>query len=293
MPALLHAGYKVVVIDNLSTTFDWLVDPRANLITDNLEDDDLVRGRIRHHGVRAIIHFVGSIIVPGLVGDPLKYYGNHFVTSRALLERSLISGVRHGIFSSIAATHGRPKKMPFGENGPTMLINSYGTSKQITEAMMRNVAVVQSTYYAALRYFNIAGAGLKQRARQSTISATHLIKIGVEEALRKRRAVGADGTDYATPDRIGVRDQINVSDIAAAHGAARDVLDAVDCATHRKLDRRIDGGHPRVQFELLADNRAVHATIDWAPQRAILDTIVADASAWERKPSRVEVAGII
>jgi UDP-glucose 4-epimerase len=294
--ALLDAGHSVVVLDNLSTGFDWLVDPRATMVRGEIEDDALVRATMRDHDVRAVMHFAGSIIVPESVSDPLKYYRNNTVASRALLESAVLSGVRHFIFSSTAATYGTPATVPVAEGDPTVPINPYGMSKLMTEAMLRDVAAAHPINYAALRYFNVAGADPQQRAGQSTVGATHLIKIAVEAALGKRASVGVYGTDYDTPDGTGVRDYIHVSDLAAAHVAALDllvaeprrshtlnagygkgfsvleVLDAVDRVTNMKLSR-------------VADNRAILATLDWTPQRADLDGIVRDALAWERKLS--------
>ncbi|KQS03312.1 UDP-glucose 4-epimerase [Sphingomonas sp. Leaf357] len=307
--ALLDAGYRVVVVDNLTTGFDWLVDPRATLVQGDIEDDDLVRGTIRDHGVGAIMHFAGSIIVPESVSDPLKYYRNNTVASRAVLESAVVCGVKHFIFSSTAATYGTPEKVPVAEGDPTIPINPYGTSKLMTEAMLRDVAAAHPINYCALRYFNVAGADPQQRSGQSTVGATHLIKIAVEAALGKRAGVGVYGTDYDTPDGTGVRDYIHVSDLAAAHVAALavliaepgrshtlnagygrgfsvlEVLDAVDRVTNIKLDRKIEGRRAGDAGELIADNSAILATLDWTPQRADLDGIVADAVAWERKLS--------
>jgi len=304
--ALLDAGHRVVVVDNLTTGFDWLVDPRAMLIQGNIEDDDLIRGALRAHDVRAIMHFAGSIIVPESVADPLKYYRNNTVASRALLESAVACGVRHFIFSSTAATYGTPVSVPVAEGDPTIPINPYGSSKLMTEAMLRDVAAAHPINYCALRYFNVAGADPQGRAGQSTAGATHLIKIAVEAATGKRTSVGVYGTDYDTPDGTGVRDYIHVSDLAAAHVAALDmlvaeptrshilnagygrgfsvqqVLDAVDRVTNMKLDRRLEGRRAGDAGELVADNRAILATLDWTPQRDDLDTIVKDALAWER-----------
>ena len=304
--ALLDAGHRVVVVDNLTTGFDWLVDPRAMLIQGNIEDDDLIRGALRAHDVRAIMHFAGSIIVPESVADPLKYYRNNTVASRALLESAVACGVRHFIFSSTAATYGTPARVPVAEGDPTIPINPYGSSKLMTEAMLRDVAAAHPINYCALRYFNVAGADPQGRAGQSTAGATHLIKIAVEAATGKRTSVGVYGTDYDTPDGTGVRDYIHVSDLAAAHVAALDmlvaeptrshilnagygrgfsvqqVLDAVDRVTNMKLDRRLEGRRAGDAGELVADNRAILATLDWTPQRDDLDTIVKDALAWER-----------
>jgi len=304
--ALLDAGYRVVVIDNLTTGFAWAVDPRATLIQGNIEDDDLVRGTMRDHNVKAVMHFAGSIIVPESVTDPLKYYRNNTVASRALLESAVVSGVRHFIFSSTAATYGMAEKIPVSEGDPTIPINPYGTSKLMTEAMLRDVAAAHPINYCALRYFNVAGADPLQRTGQSTAGATHLIKIAVEAATGKRDHVSVFGTDYDTPDGTGVRDYIHVSDLAAAHVAALalliarpteshtlnagygrgfsvlEVLDAVDRVTNMKLDRHIGPRRPGDAGALVADNSAILATLDWTPERADLDTIVGDALAWER-----------
>ncbi|MEO7691667.1 MAG: UDP-glucose 4-epimerase GalE [Sphingomonas sp.] len=304
--ALLDAGHRVVVIDNLTTGFAWAVDRRATLIQGNIEDDDVVRPALRDHNVRAIMHFAGSIVVPESVTDPLKYYRNNTVASRALLESAVVCGVPHFIFSSTAATYGTPEKVPVSESDLTVPINPYGTSKLMTEAMLRDVAAAHPINYCALRYFNVAGADPKGRSGQSTAGATHLIKIAVEAATGKRDSVGVFGTDYDTPDGTGVRDYIHVSDLAAAHVAALDllvaeparnhilnagygrgfsvleVLDAVDRVTNMKLNRVVQGRRLGDAGELVADNRAILATLDWRPARDNLDMIVTDALAWER-----------
>jgi len=304
--ALLDAGYRVVVVDNLTTGFAWAVDQRATLVHGNIEDDELVRSTMRAHDVKAVMHFAGSIIVPESVTDPLKYYRNNTVASRALLESAVVCGVRHFIFSSTAATYGMPDKIPVAEGDPTIPINPYGTSKLMTEAMLRDVAAAHPINYCALRYFNVAGADPQQRTGQSTAGATHLIKIAVEAATGKRDHVSVFGTDYDTPDGTGVRDYIHVSDLAAAHVAALalliarpgdshtlnagygkgfsvlEVLDAVDRVTNMKLTRQIGPRRLGDSGALVADNRAILNTLDWTPQRADLDTIVGDALAWER-----------
>ena len=156
--ALLDAGYDVVVVDNLVTGFDWAVDPRATLVRAAIEDDATVRATIRDHGVRAIMHFAGSVVVPESVSDPLKYYRNNTAATRALLESAVVEGVPHFIFSSTAATYGTPVKVPVQEGDPQVPINPYGMSKLMTEAMLRDVAAAHPINYCALRYFNVAGA---------------------------------------------------------------------------------------------------------------------------------------
>lgn len=305
--ALLDAGYEVVVVDNLVTGFDWAVDPRATLVEANVADDERVCATIRDHGVAAIVHFAGSVVVPESVTDPLKYYRNNTAATRSLIESAVSEGVRHFIFSSTAATYGTPAKVPVQEGDPTVPINPYGMSKLMSEAMLRDVAAAHPMNFAALRYFNVAGADPKGRSGQSTIGATHLIKIAVEAATGKRDSVAIFGTDFDTADGTGVRDYIHVSDLAAAHVAAlavlvarpadshilnagygrgfsvNQVLDAVDRVTNQTIERRYAGRRAGDPAELIADNSAILATLDWRPERDRLDTIVEDALAWERK----------
>lgn len=305
--ALLDAGHEVVVLDNLVTGFDWAVDPRASLVVANVADDDAVRAAIREHRVRAIMHFAGSIIVPESVTDPLKYYRNNTAASRSLMESAVAEGVAHFIFSSTAATYGTPERVPIKESDPKAPINPYGMSKLMTEIMLKDVAAAHPINYCALRYFNVAGADPQGRSGQSTVGATHLIKIAVEAAIGKREGVGVYGTDFATRDGTGVRDYIHVSDLAAAHVAALEllverpgeshtlncgygrgfsvleVLDAVDRVTNLKIERRMEGRRAGDPAELVADNGAILATLPWRPERDDLEGIVRDALAWERK----------
>ena len=305
--ALLDAGWDVVVVDNLVTGFDWAVDPRATLVVANIEDDDKVRAAMRDHDVLAVMHFAGSVVVPESVENPLKYYRNNTVASRALIESAVVSGVKHFIFSSTAATYGTPERVPVAEDDPKLPINPYGMSKLMTEIMLKDTAAAHPINYCALRYFNVAGADPGGRSGQSTAGATHLIKIAVEAAIGKRDAVSVYGTDYATPDGTGVRDYIHVSDLADAHlhalehlivnagesltmncGYGRgysvlEVLDTVDRVTNRRIERRMEARRAGDPDALVADNGEILSTLAWRPQRDDLGQIVADALAWERK----------
>ncbi len=304
--ALLDAGHEVVVVDNLVTGFAWAVDPRATLVEMAVEDPR-VMDVIRAHDVRAIMHFAGSVVVPESVSDPLKYYRNNTAASRSLIESAVTAGVPHFIFSSTAATYGTPEKVPVVEGDPTVPINPYGMSKLMTEAMLRDVAAAHPVNYACLRYFNVAGADPEGRSGQSTIGATHLIKIAVEAATGRRGHVGVFGTDFPTRDGTGVRDYIHVSDLADAHVAALgllverpaeshtlncgygrgfsvlEVLDSVDRVTNMTIERRFENRRAGDPAELVADNRAILSALPWRPKRDDLDGIVRDALAWERK----------
>ena len=207
----------MVVIDDLSTGFDWAVPEGAVFAKGDIADARLVARLIAEHGIGAIMHFAGSIVVPESVEQPLKYYLNNTVKSRALIESAVAGGVRHFIFSSTAATYGIPDAVPVAEDAPTEPINPYGWSKLMTERMLKDAAAAHPLNHCALRYFNVAGADPRGRSGQSTAGATHLIKVAVEAATGKRAGVDIYGSDFDTPDGTGVRDYIHVSDLAAAH----------------------------------------------------------------------------
>ena len=304
--ALLDEGWPVVVLDNLSTGFRWIVPETALLVEGDVADRELVGRIITERGITAIMHFAGSAIVPESIVDPLKYYRNNTAASQSLLQTAVATGVRHFIFSSTAATYGCPEHVPVGEDSRTQPINPYGRSKLMTDAMLADVAAAHPINYCALRYFNVAGADPHGRAGQSTAAATHLIKIGVEAATGKRDHVSIFGTDFSTPDGTGVRDYIHVSDLADAHlhalvhlvshpaeslvvncGYGRgysvlQVLDAIDRIAPRPIERRVEARRPGDPDMLIADNRAIRARLGWQPHRDDIATIVADALAWER-----------
>jgi UDP-glucose 4-epimerase len=305
--ALRDAGWPVVVIDNLSTGFEWAVPKDAVFARGDIADGALVGRLIAEHDVGAIMHFAGSIVVPESVEKPLDYYENNTVKSRALIESAVKGGVKHFIFSSTAATYGIPDAVPVEEGAPTRPINPYGWSKLMTEQMLRDASAAHPLNHVALRYFNVAGADPKGRSGQSTAGATHLIKVAVEAAIGKRGHVDIYGSDYDTPDGTGVRDYIHVSDLAAAHVMALEkliadpaashvmncgygrgfsvleVLDAVDRVTNLTIERRLKPRRAGDPPALVADNGRILATLPWRPARDDLDTIVADALAWERR----------
>jgi UDP-glucose 4-epimerase len=305
--ALIDAGHRPVVIDNLVTGFRWAVAEETPFYEGDISDETLVADIFAKEDINAVMHFAGSIVVPESVENPLKYYHNNTAKTRSLIDSIIKAGIRHMIFSSTAATYGIPKESPVREDMPTLPINPYGTSKLMTEFMLRDVAAVHDFNYCALRYFNVAGADPKGRSGQSTVGATHLIKIAVEAALGKRDSVGVYGTDYATEDGTGVRDYIHVADLAAAHVIALEaltadpatshtlncgyghgysvlqVLDAVDRVTNNQLVRKLEGRRAGDPDSLISDNRGIIARFGWQPKYDDLDTIVQHALAWERQ----------
>ena len=304
--ALRDAGWPVVVIDNLVTGFRWAVPDEVPFHHGDIADEALLARIFANHAIGAVMHFAGSVVVPESVSDPLKYYGNNTAATRSLLAAAVAAGVPHFIFSSTAATYGIPAHSPVAEDCPQQPINPYGMSKLMSEIMLRDVAAAHPLNFAALRYFNVAGADPQGRAGQSTAGATHLIKVAVEAALGKRPGVDVFGTDFATPDGTGVRDYIHVSDLAAAHVLALEallaaphqsltvncgygrgysvleVLDAVDRVTNQQILRRFGPRRPGDPDSLIADNRLIRATLPWHPRHAELDTIVSHALQWER-----------
>ena len=217
---LTDAGHEVVVLDNLTTGFKWALPPAATLVVGDIGDQELAQSVIARQKVTAIIHFAGSIVVPESVADPLGYYLNNTVKSRALMAAAVASGVTQFIFSSTAAVYGMAKDMPVRETTLLEPMSPYGSSKLMTEIMLRDTSLAHDFNYVALRYFNVAGADPQGRTGQSTKGATHLIKVACETALGKRPGMDVFGTDYDTPDGTCVRDYIHVKDLARAHMAA-------------------------------------------------------------------------
>ena len=305
--ALRDAGHPVAVIDNLCTGFRFAVPEDVPFYEGDIADEALLARIFAEQGTRAVMHFAGSIVVPESVENPLKYYENNTVKSRALIEAVVKAGVPHLLFSSTAATYGMPDVSPIAEDTPQRPINPYGWSKLMTEQMLADTAAAHQMNFGALRYFNVAGADPQARSGQSTAGATHLIKVACEAALGKREAVGVFGTDYDTPDGTGIRDYIHVSDLAAAHVLALDalvadparsltmncgygrgfsvleVLDAVDRVTGTRIRRDFGPRRAGDAGALVSDPSLLKATTGWQPRFADLDTIVAHALAWERR----------
>ena len=303
--ALADAGERVVVLDDLSTGFRSAIPKTVPLIVGDVGDEAMVTDLIRTHSVSEIIHFAASIVVPDSVRDPLSYYRNNTANSRALIETAVKHGVRHFIFSSTAAVYGNPERMPVGEDDRTAPTSPYGSSKLMTEIMLRDAGAAHGLRHVILRYFNVAGADPLGRTGQSTRGATHLIKVAVEAALGRRAKVDVFGTDYPTPDGTCIRDYIHVSDLVAAHSAALAYLrgggasTTLNCGYGRGFSvldvietvKRISGVDFMVEFagrragdpaQIVAACERARSTLGWQPQFDDLATIIAHALAWER-----------
>jgi UDP-glucose 4-epimerase len=282
---LADAGESVVALDNLATGFDWAVAEGVPLIVGDTGDQPLVASIIAEHKIEAVIHFAASTVVPESVAEPLAYYRNNTVNSRALIETAIKGGVRHFIFSSTAAVYGNPERMPVAEDAPIMPMSPYGASKLMTETMLRDAGRAHGLGYVILRYFNVAGADPKLRTGQSTRNATHLIKVATEAALGLRPKVDVFGTDYPTPDGTGVRDYIHVSDLARAHSDALRHLRAGAVKRVSGVDFRVEvaARRPGDPAQVVAAADRARTLLGWRPRLDDLSTIVSHALAWQKK----------
>jgi UDP-glucose 4-epimerase len=301
---LLDRGEDVIILDNLSTGFEWLAPEGVRLYVGETGNQSLVAAIIRAHDVQSLIHFAASIVVPDSVSDPLGYYLNNTVNSRALIEAAVKGGVKHMIFSSTAAVYGTPDKSPIAEDDRMNPESPYGMSKLMTEVMLRHASEAHGLKHVILRYFNVAGADPRGRTGQSSERATHLIKVAAEAAVGKRDGMSVFGTDYPTPDGTCIRDYIHVSDLARAHSAALDhlrkggangtfncgygrgfsVLDVIDTV------KKVSGKDFKVSLSprragdpagLVAENARIRGTLGWEPRLDDLETIVRHALTWE------------
>jgi UDP-glucose 4-epimerase len=298
-------GERVVVLDNLSTGFREAV-IGAELVIGDTADRSTVDHVLQSRGVDTVMHFAAHTIVPESVRDPLKYYANNTCATRNLLAACSAAGVAHFVFSSTAAVYGMPANGIADEGTPTLPINPYGSSKLMSEWMLRDLAAATPMRHAILRYFNVAGCDPGGRIGQSTPNATLLIKVACEHAVGKRKQLSVFGTDYDTADGTCIRDYIHVDDLAGAHLKAldylrgggdpvtlncgyghgysvREVIDAVERVGGKRLNvveepRR--AGDPPM---LIARSTQLKTLLDWQPRHDDLDFIVATALEWERK----------
>jgi UDP-glucose 4-epimerase len=301
-------GEQVVAIDNLSTGFRQAV-LSAPLIVGDIGDRELLAAVLREHRIDTVMHFAANTIVPESVRDPLKYYGNNTCATRNLLDSCVRAGVRQLVFSSSAAVYGNPVGGICDEQLALAPVNPYGTSKLMSEWMLRDQAASSDFRYVSLRYFNVAGSDLQGRIGQSTRAATLLIKVACEAIVGKRPHVAIFGTDYDTPDGTGVRDYVHVEDVARAHvdaldylrrgGAAavfncgysrgysvREVLDSVQRIAGSRLAIREQPRRPGDPPTLIARAERIRLQLGWTPQLDNLDAIVDSALRWERKLQR-------
>ena len=300
-----EAGEKIVVLDNLGRGFRQAV-TAGELVVGDVGDHALVSRLLADHSVDTVMHFAAHTIVPESVAQPLKYYGNNTCSTRVLLQACVENSVKNFVFSSTAAVYGMPEQGYADEESPTRPINAYGTSKLMSEWMLRDVAAASALRYVALRYFNVAGSDPGGRIGQSTPGATLLTKVACEAMVGKRPHVSVFGSDYPTPDGTGMRDYLHVEDLAAAHLNALDYLRGSGTSVTlnvgyghgysvREVLRMVEtvGGKPLVIREegrragdpayLVARADRIRAELGWRPRYDDLAAIVTHSLAWEQK----------
>ena len=299
------SGENVVTLDNLCTGFEAAV-THGELVIGDTGDEALLEKIFDEHDIDTVMHFAAHTIVPESVANPLKYYGNNTSSSRTLLDVAQRRGVNHVVFSSTAAVYGIPPDGKASEATPTRPINPYGSSKLMTEWMLRDLAKAGGPGYVALRYFNVAGCESTGTIGQSTPKATLLVKVACEAAVGRRPGVSIFGTDYPTPDGTGLRDYIHVEDLATAHLDAlsylrdggksatlncgyghgysvREVLEAVEKVNGKPLNISEEPRRPGDPPELVAVAKKIRTVLGWEPKFDDLETIVRTSLDWERK----------
>lgn len=306
---LSESGRTVVVYDNLSTGFSAALTHGEELVEGELADSERLAKLFQRYNFTTVLHFAAAIIAPESVSQPLKYYGNNTRNTLGLLEVCVKYGVRRFIFSSTAAVYGIPDGGVASEDSTLTPINPYGTSKLMSEWMLRDVAAAHGIHYVALRYFNVAGADQQARMGQRTPEATHLIKVACQAALGLRDNISVYGIDYPTHDGTGIRDYIHIEDLASAHlyaleylenggestamnvgyghgSSVREVLEVVKKVSG--VDLKIVEAERRQgdPASLVAKADKIGILTGWQPRFNNLETIVADAWRWESRLAR-------
>lgn len=303
--ALHAAGFQPVVYDNFEKGHDWAIRWGPSVAGD-LADPDLLVQTLRGHGIRAVIHFAAHAYVGESMTDPGKYFRNNVANSIALLEAMREAEADTLVFSSSCATYGIPDSVPIDEETPQLPVNPYGDSKRFVERMLAWQEQAHGLKWAALRYFNAAGADADGEIGEEHDPETHLIPLVIQAALGQRGAIRVFGTDYPTPDGTCLRDYIHVDDLARAHVAAlnhllqggesaafnlgtgqghsvREVIGAVERVSGRTVPVELAPRRPGDPPTLVADARKARRVLGWKPQFDTLEAIVRTAWDWHSK----------
>jgi UDP-glucose 4-epimerase len=301
---LLHqAGHEVWIIDNLSRGHRSAA-LAGRLVEGQLSDSSRVELLLREQGIEAVMHFAAYALVGESMEFPHMYYQNNVVATLSLLEAMRAAQVSRIVFSSTTATYGVPSRVPISETEAQKPINPYGFSKLVVEQALRDYARAYGWGYAALRYFNAAGASPDGDLGEDHDPESHLIPIVLQVALGQRDQITIYGDDYPTPDRTCIRDYIHVDDLASAHLKAldrlqpgtglelnlgtgrghsvREVIDACRHVTGHPIPATIGPRRPGDPPELVADSTRARQTLDWQPRYADIEAIIDTAWRWHR-----------
>jgi UDP-arabinose 4-epimerase len=306
--ALAGAGYRPVVYDNLSRGHREAV-RWGPLVEGDLHDHARLAAALTSHQVTAVMHFAAFAYVGESVAEPEIYYANNLGGTLALLAAMRKARVERIVFSSTCAVYGVPESLPIRETTAKAPLNPYGETKLAIERALHWYAAAYGMRYAALRYFNAAGADPDGEIGEDHEPETHLIPLVLRAALGRGDPVEIYGTDYPTRDGTAIRDYIHVSDLAEAHLRAlghlaaggdsaalnlgtgngcsvREVIAAVERIGGRPVPRREVARRPGDPPELVADPALARSRLGWQPRHSDLDTIIGTALAWETRPGR-------
>lgn len=300
---LAGRGHDVWIYDNLSRGHRAAA-PAGRLITGELADQPHLLRVLQANRIEAVMHFAAFALVGESVSDPALYYGNNLVGSFHLLEAMRAAGVQKLVVSSTTATYGTPEKMPIAETTPQQPINPYGFSKLAVERMLDDYAHAYGLSFAALRYFNAAGAAADGTLGEDHTPESHLIPIVLQVALGQRESISIFGDDYPTPDGTCIRDYVHVEDLAEAHLLAlerlgpgrrfklnlgtgrgysvREVIDACRRITGHAIPEVLGPRRPGDPPELVADSSLARQTLGWTPKYATIESIVETAWRWHQ-----------
>ena len=308
--ALRAAGYQPIVFDDLSAGHRQAALDNP-LVVGDIRDLDAVRRAIRESDATAVMHFAAWLSVPDSVRDPIGYYRNNVQGALTVLEAMAHENVRHFVFSSTCAVYGEPIEVPLRESHPTRPINAYGQTKLAVEQALPHLERAYGLRYIALRYFNAAGADPGGQLGEDHDPEIHVIPRALAAAANGT-TIEIYGDDYPTPDGTCLRDYVHVIDLADAHvralqrleaggassaynvgterpSSVREVLDAVERVTGKKLNRRLAARRPGDPAVLYASAEKIRGELGWVPQRPDLDLIVGDAWNWHsRHPAGYE-----
>jgi UDP-glucose 4-epimerase len=298
---LVEAGHDVTVYDNLGLGHSKAVG-KARLVEGDLLDRAKLEATLREQKIEAVMHFAAFAAVGESVVNPAKYYQNNIIGSITLLEAMRAADVKKIVFSSTTATYGEPKTIPITEAEPQLPINPYGFSKVVVERALADYEHAYGFAYAALRYFNAAGASPSGEIGEDHTPESHLIPIVLQVALGQREKVTIFGTDYPTPDGTCIRDYIHIDDLATAHLKAlnllktgsplklnlgigrgysvKEVIDACRKVSGHKIPNDVGPRRPGDPPELIANSSLAQKTLGWKPKYTDINVIVETAWRW-------------
>lgn len=297
---LLDHGYEVTVFDALITGHRDAVDPRAAFIEGNLENRDLIIDVCKKGKFDAVMHFAAFSLVGESMTDPSKYFRNNLANAINLADAAVAGGAESFVFSSTAATFGQPERVPISEHDRQEPINPYGESKLCFEKVLKWYSRIYGIKYAALRYFNAAGA--TENFGEDHRPESHLIPIILQAVRGKRDKLMLFGDDYDTPDGSCIRDYIHILDLAQAHELALsapesghynlgtgnglsvfEIIKAAEAVTGKKVNFEIAPRRPGDPARLIACSDKARKMLNWQPQYESAEKIIESAWKWQLK----------